>query len=575
MALNAALPTIITLSATADYQSLTARPITSQTVNQWNVTQAYANDTSIRQQDTQKSPKGWLNPWQKSLPHGNQLKHRLPPTLTTIDHSKGQNHQRATPLHQQRYFAQQDATNQWRNVFAAQQNGSTQQLETRFKHQDGIRNIGDQRHTDWQLTTPITHHHASDFQSATQYGNGWGGYFESARQPPPGIIELAIQTVEPKDTQCYSPSPRLIFDALQSHATNLLFACDSKSLPPPSGGSILIPIQRVYVVLNNVNLLRVSDQQTIPTLSASLSLDTGSWVWGFEAGLPGTAQALVEPSNDGPVELAVWVNGTEFRVFAEQISREKTFGNTHIRVSGRGIHAQLDQPYAPIKTFNQSNARTHQQLLGDVLTDNGVPLGWLIDYGLEDWNVPAGVFNHQGTYISALTTLAKAAGAYLLPHPSSKSFAVKPRYPIAPWDWGAITPDIVLPANVISRESIRWLDKPNYNRVFVSGQQQGILGQITKAGTAGDVIAPMITDALITDVIAARQRGLAVLADTGKQREIQIRLPVLSATGIIQPGLFVQYTESDGTPQFGLVRSTNIEISLPDVYQTLGLECHA
>ena len=79
----------------------------------------------------------------------------------------------------------------------------------------------------------------------------------------------------------------------------------------------------------------------------------------------------------------------------------------------------------------------------------------------EDWNVPAGVFNHQGTYISALATLAKGAGAYLLPHPSDKSFEVKPRYPIAPWDWGAVTPDIVLPANVVSRESIRWLEKPN------------------------------------------------------------------------------------------------------------------
>lgn len=189
--------------------------------------------------------------------------------------------------------------------------------------------------------------------------------------------------------------------------------------------------------------------------------------------------------------------------------------------------------------------------------------------------MPAGVFNHQGTYISALATLAKGAGAYLLPHPSNKSFEVKPRYPIAPWDWGTITPDIVLPANVVSRESIRWLEKPNYNHVFVSGQQQGILGQITKAGTAGDLIAPMITDSLITDVIAARQRGLAVLADTGKQREIQIKLPVLSATGIIQPGLFVLYAEPDGTPQLGLVRSTNIEIGLPDVYQNLGLECHA
>jgi len=575
LALNATLPTITTLSASAHYQSLTARPTTSQTVNQWNVTKGFENNTSIKQQDTQKAPKGWWNPWQKSLPHTNPLNHRLPPALTTIDHGKGQNQQRATPLHQRRHFAQQDATNQWLNVIAAQQNGTTQERETRFKQQDGIRNMGGQRQTDWHLAAPTTRRHNSDFQAATRYSNGWGGYFESARRPPPGISRIQLSNIEPDETACYEPSTHLIFAALQSHATNLLFACDSQSLPPPSGGSIIISIQRVYVVLNDVNLIRVSDQQIIPTLSASLSLDAGSWVWGFEASLPGSAQAAVEPTNDGPVELSVWVNGTEFRVFAEQISRERTFGNTQIRVSGRGIHAQLDQPYAPIKTFNQSSSRTHQQLLGDVLTDNSVSLGWTIEYGLEDWNVPAGVFNHQGTYISALAALTKAAGAYLVPHPSNKSFAVKPRYPIAPWDWGAITSDIVLPANVVSRESIRWLEKPNYNRVFVSGQQQGILGQITKAGTASDLTAPMLTDALITDVIAARQLGMSILADTGKQREIQIKLPVLSTTGIIQPGLFVRYQEPDGTQQLGLVRSTNIEIGLPDVYQTLGLECHA
>lgn len=56
------------------------------------------------------------------------------------------------------------------------------------------------------------------------------------------------------------------------------------------------------------------------------------------------------------------------------------------------------------------DARSHQQLFDDVLTLNGIPLGWTIDYGLEAWNVPAGVFAHQGTFISALATLACRRG---------------------------------------------------------------------------------------------------------------------------------------------------------------------
>ncbi len=153
-----------------------------------------------------------------------------------------------------------------------------------------------------------------------------------------------------------------------------------------------------------------------------------------------------------------------------------------------------------------------------------------------------------------------------------------PLYPAAPWNWGDVTPDFVLPIASVSRESIAWSDKPNYNRVFVSGQEQGVLGQVTRQGTAGEWLAPMVTDSLITTAAAARQRGLAVLSDTGRQLDIGLRLPVLSATGIIQPGAYIQYQESgeDGIhTRLGLVRSTHIEVALPEVFQSLGVECHA
>ena len=90
-----------------------------------------------------------------------------------------------------------------------------------------------------------------------------------------------------------------------------------------------------------------------------------------------------------------------------------------------------------------------------------------------------------------------------------------------------MTPDFQLPADATSRESLRWLEKPAYNRVFVSGQDVGVLGQVTRAGTEGNVLAPMLVDALITDAVAARQRGIAVLSDTGRQIEVSLRLQVL------------------------------------------------
>jgi hypothetical protein len=49
---------------------------------------------------------------------------------------------------------------------------------------------------------------------------------------------------------------------------------------------------------------------------------------------------------------------------------------------------------------------------------------------------------------------------------------------------------------------------------------------------------------------------------------------VLAETGIIEPGAFVEY--QDGTvARLGLVRSTSIQASLPEVWQTLGVQTYA
>ena len=84
----------------------------------------------------------------------------------------------------------------------------------------------------------------------------------------------------------------------------------------------------------------------------------------------------------------------------------------------------------------------------------------------------------------------------------------------------------------------------------------------------------MVVDALVTNATAARQRGIAVLADTGRQIEVSLRLPVLAETGIIVPGAFVDYQDGSVSRR-GLVRSTQVEAGLPEVWQTLGVQTYA
>ena len=404
---------------------------------------------------------------------------------------------------------------------------------------------------------------------------GWRGRYQDAVPPPPGISIWVIPE-PPAPQPCYTPSTHLLFAALSPANSHLLFVCENHiDPPPPDGEPVVVPVRRVYFVINNVTLHRLPDGLPVPVFSLSLALDAASWTWGFDALLPAAAEALVAPgSNGGPVELVASVNGTPFRVLAESISRERVFGDASIRIAGRGRNAALAAPYAPVMNFQQPQARTARQLMDDVLTLNGIPLGWSIDWGLTDWNVPAGVFTQQGTWIEALVAIASAAGGYLIPHPSDQSIRVRHRYPVAPWEWNTVTPDFVLPVDAVARESLRWVEKPGYNRVFVSGQDVGVLGQVSRAGTAGDVLAPMVVDALITEAAAARQRGISVLADTGQQIEVSLRLPVLAETGIIEPGAFVEYQDGSAT-RLGIVRSTQVEAGMPEVWQTLGVQSHA
>ena len=63
-------------------------------------------------------------------------------------------------------------------------------------------------------------------------------------------------------------------------------------------------------------------------------------------------------------------------------------------------------------------------------------------------------------------------------------------------------------------------------------------------------------------------------SDTGRQIDVSLRLPVLVETGIIVPGAFVDYQDA-GVSHRGLVRSTQVQVGMPEVWQTLGVQTYA
>jgi len=556
----------------AAYSSNTARPTVNHSGVKWQTAQPAETGNELKHQDASRAPVGWEAFWQRALGQSENIEHRLPSAFQPNPVHTSVSFQDGTSLVYDAKAAQQDATRTPLPLLSKFQDGTPIFDSTRFRHQDGDHTKRLSRKARYQEAKPLRVIRSGRMQSATPFIVGRDARFQDAMRPPAGVTQPPQPPVVPPST-CYTPSPHLVFSDLFGGVGDLLFICDNYT-PGPPGGTVVVPVKRVYIVLNVVNLRRVSDDQPVPTMGMSLSLDVGSWTWSFSATLPGSALALVKPTESTITELKATINGTEFRVLAESVSRDRSFGQSNIRISGRGRNATLDSPYTPTQSFVNVQERTAQQLMDDVLTYNNISLGWTVNWGLEDWLVPAGAFSHQGTHISALNVIAKAAGGFLLPHTSAKSFSVKPLYPVGPWDWGTLTPDFEIPADVAVQEGLEWLDKAPYNRVYVSGESVGVLGAITRLGTAGDVVAPMVVDPLITAGAAARQRGLAVLSDTGLQAHVTLRMPVLAETGILLPGHMIDYVDG-ATTRRGIVRSSQVNVQgSANIWQSVGLETH-
>lgn len=434
--------------------------------------------------------------------------------------------------------------------------------------------------THWQDASELRRILRQHSGPAIEVRIGLSTRWQDASRPPAGR-SIVKPPDPPLPEPCYDPATlgTLIFDEPWVPGDGrLVFVCVRKGEPEPPGALIVVPLRSVYMTHNHITLQRIAGGITLPAVGVELSLDDTSFTWGWSASFAGTREvaavlAALNPDSGEPVEVELTINGVPYRLLTDPVDRQRQFAKTTLRVPGRGLAAELDAPSARQMVFSQASARTAQQLAAEALEVNGVGIGWDIDWGLTDWLVPGGVWSHQGTHISAVSAIAAAAGGYLQPHRTARTLRILPRYPAPPWQWPDLTPDIELPVGPVVVEGIQWQRLPDYNRVYVRGEGVGVLGQITRAGTAGDVDAPMVVDPLITASEVARQAGIAVLGNTGRQAIVTLSLPVLDETGLILPGKLVRYVDGS-TVRLGLVRSTALSWQRPKLRQSIKLETH-
>ncbi|WP_432745755.1 hypothetical protein ABXJ76_07780 [Methylobacter sp. G7] len=337
---------------------------------------------------------------------------------------------------------------------------------------------------------------------------------------------------------------------------------------PPGHVTITIPTQSAYIMQHTITVTLL-DLTPISMESVNLGLDADSFAWQFSGTLLDKSDLVKvqQVGSDEPVQLVITINGYNWKVLVERIEHSRQFGGRSISLSGRGLTALLGQPYEQPASATQSSALTVQQL-----AELQLPTGWTINWTAVTWLVPSGAYSYNNqTPIQALATLVGDIGAMIVPSRDSKVLNVMPRYPVLPWDFGLLSPDVVIPEAAITELSQRPVVPYQANGVYVHGTEVGgVLAWCRLDGTDGARLASTTSNALMTDAIGCRALGERIIA--GQYTQPSVRSLSVPMDGVIVPLVSVGQLVSvtlDGVSVKGIVNSVSIAASLGSVRQTI------
>ena len=331
-----------------------------------------------------------------------------------------------------------------------------------------------------------------------------------------------------------------------------------------------IAVRSSYMSVNSASLVRWPDLTPLPCTSMTLETDFDSWCWALSATLAGPdAWALVQP-NPLACEVLATINGQAWKFLLDVPSTNRAFNSDQVTLKGRSRSAWLHDPYTPSRDFSEVNAREMQQL-GEAALDN---TGWTLNWQGENWVVPAGRYNSWNTPIGVLMRLANTTDDGVYTDPDLQVMTLQKRWPVASWLIEGEVVDVLIPdAAIISLSQSPVYSQP-MNGVYVSGTSHGVLALVKIAGTDGALQpAEPLTNELLCDTegVAARQRGLNALSDSGSgftmDAETLFNPPTFP---LVPPGLIVSIAGMKGV-------SRSVKISAQwssglQVKQSIGLE---
>lgn len=341
---------------------------------------------------------------------------------------------------------------------------------------------------------------------------------------------------------------------------------------PSTDPRYTIAARSSYPVAHTMTVTDLRDGAALQVDSVTMSNDEDALFWSLSmSGGPALLAKLAD--GDQPSSVEVTLDGQVWRFLVDSVSRSRTFPDATVQVRGRSLTSAAGRPYEYEKTWSIDGDTTAAQIAASANILTGMNVIW----ALADWPVPDRVFSFFGTPLQVVKRVAESVGAMVLSDRKDYTVRVLPRYSLLPNEWSTAAPDVEIALAALSTEAFERADRPEYDGVYVLGQQQGAAAFVRLAGTSGLNQHPLVTDLLLTDTAACSQRAAAVLGSSGQQQRHTISLPVLTGTGepgVLDVGWLARIVEPGGPTWYGMVRSVSVSAQLPIVEQTVVLERH-
>jgi hypothetical protein len=326
--------------------------------------------------------------------------------------------------------------------------------------------------------------------------------------------------------------------------------------------------KEVYLIVNNVNVFALPNNEPLAFADIKIDLDLDSYSWKLSADVLNQQSIdLIKPDATGNKEVAVEINGHRWSFFVPAWSSSRSISgnalNKRYSIAAYSRAQYLGLPYAPKRTRSIGNT-TAVQAATNELMGTGFTLNWDVAQ-LPDWVMPNSVFSYQElAALPVIKKLASTVGAVVQPAMDADTITVQPRYKVASWDLALATVDRTIHENQILSEGGALVSNTKINGVFVSGESEGVGLNVSRQGTAGDVLGADVVDAWLSAIEANTSRGRSEIAATGDRinHSLELAIPESSAQpGLLLPGMIVEVQFNDASKNYrGYVQNNAISV---------------